>query len=83
MQSFYETGFYQFGFRSFESKHRTEAVPLLRQLDRETLAEDHEIQPLTITALKMSFTITFYAYLSGIIAFIPEKSRSKIERILA
>lgn len=61
MQSFYETGFYQYGRQLAIEYNRLFAKPVLRELYQSGQLDDYTIKPLSLQELRDSFFILCYA----------------------
>lgn len=62
LQSYYETGFYNYGIQLYILGYRSNALPILRKLYREGLIDDDEVKWLTLAALQQSFTVALYSF---------------------
>lgn len=80
IQTFYEIGFYNYGYQLYLHYYRVKAIPILRKLYREGKIDNNGFKPLTLTELMQSFTFKLYALIFIVVALIGENVKEWIEK---
>lgn len=72
IQTFYENGFYIYGYQLDLYYYRIKAIPILRKLYREGKIDNNEFTPLNLNELMHSFSIILYISLLNAVVLIGE-----------